>query len=88
MREPPLQAGRRAPMVRKEREDVIPPVFLAPDRFVTVAVYASISGYSDKAIRRKIEDGVWIEKREWIKAPDDRIFIDREGVQRWLTRGG
>jgi len=67
--------------------DIAPPVFLAPDRYVTIAVYAAISGLTEKAIRRKIEDGVWIEKREWIRAPDGHIFIDREGVQRWLTRG-
>ncbi|MFT3815471.1 MAG: excisionase [Acidovorax sp.] len=63
------------------------PVFPAPDRFVTIRVYSAISGFTEKAIRRKIEDGVWIEKREWIRAPDGHIFIDREGVQRWLTRG-
>ena len=63
------------------------PVFLAADRYVTIKVYSAISGFTVKAIQRKIESGVWIEKREWVRAPDGHIFIDREGVQQWLTRG-
>lgn len=35
-----------------------PPVFLAPDRFVTIKIFAAISGFTEKAIRRKIESGV------------------------------
>lgn len=63
------------------------PVYLAADRYVTIRVYSAISGFTIKAIQRKIESGVWIQKREWIRAPDGHIFIDREGVQQWLTRG-
>ena len=37
-----------------------PPVYLAPDRFVTVSVYAAISGRTEKSIRRKMEDGKWL----------------------------
>jgi len=42
------------------------PVFVAPDRFVTIRLYSALSGFTEKAIRRKIESGVWIERREWI----------------------
>lgn len=71
-----------------------PPVFLAPDRFVTIKIFAAISGFTEKAIRRKIESGVWIERREYFierreyfRSPDSHIFIDREGVQKWVMRG-
>lgn len=64
------------------------PVYLAPDRFVMIRVYALVSGFTEKAIRRKIEDGVWVENREYIRSPDGHVMIDREGVQRWLTKGG
>lgn len=63
------------------------PVYLAPDRYVTVRTYAAISGRTEKAIRRKIEDGKWIERREFIRDPDGTILIDCEGVQRWVLSG-
>lgn len=64
-----------------------PPVYLAPDRFVTVGIYAAISGRSENAIRMKIRDGKWIDRREFVRDPDGTILIDREGVQRWLLSG-
>jgi hypothetical protein len=63
-----------------------PPVYLAPDRYVTVGVYAAISGRTEKSIRRKIEDGKWLDRREFIRDPDGTVLIDREGVQRWALR--
>jgi len=67
----------------------VPPytVHLAPERFVTIKLHSAISGYSEGAIRSKIKEGVWIEGREYLRAPDGHVFIDREGVQRWLVRG-
>jgi hypothetical protein len=40
-------------------------------------------GYSEKAIQRKIQDGVWIEGYEYVRAPDGRILIDLGGFERW-----
>jgi hypothetical protein len=53
-------------------------------RYLTIAKYAAESGYSEKAIRRKIEDGVWLELREYRRAPDGHIMINVEGVERWV----
>jgi hypothetical protein len=49
-----------------------------------MARYAELSGYTVKAIERKIEAGVWLEGRQFRKAPDGRIMIDVEGVERWV----
>ena len=38
---------------------------VAPDRFVTIRLFATISGLTEKAIRRKMERGVWLEGRQW-----------------------
>ena len=35
-----------------------------PAPYVTITVASSITGYSAKAIRRKIENGVWLEGRD------------------------
>lgn len=53
-------------------------------RYVTLAKYADMSGYTVKAIEKKIETGVWIEGRQFRKAPDGRIMVDVQGVERWV----
>lgn len=71
----------------KNDPDLPPPVYLAPDRYVTVAIYAAISGRSENSIRMKMKNGVWLDRRDYSKGPDGRIFIDREAIQRWMLRG-
>lgn len=44
---------------------------------------AELTGYSEKAIRRKIEDGVWLEGHEYVRAPDGRILVDMDAFNRW-----
>jgi len=52
--------------------------------FVLIPLAAAITGYSEKAIRRKIEEGIWIEGREWIKAPDGHVMISIRGYEKWV----
>jgi hypothetical protein len=52
-------------------------------KWVTIKKAAELSGYSAKAIERKREQGVWIEGDIWIKAPDGRILVSTEGIERW-----
>lgn len=40
--------------------------------------------YSESAMRAKINTGIWINGREYVKAPDQHIFIIRSGVERWI----
>ena len=49
-------------------------------RYVLIHKFCEESGYSEKAVRRKIEDGVWLENAQFRKAPDGRIMIDVQGV--------
>lgn len=51
--------------------------------FVTIPKFAEESGYSEAAIRKKIQDGVWREGKMWVKAPDNRILIRTEGYLEW-----
>ena len=55
-------------------------------RYVTIEKAASITGLSAKAIRRKKEEGVWLEHREWVKGPDNRIYIDLVGFAKWVKK--
>lgn len=52
-------------------------------RFVTIDKAAEETGYSKRAIETKINRGIWLEGREYVRAPDQRVLIDREGVEKW-----
>jgi hypothetical protein len=53
-------------------------------RYVLLTVAAQLTGYTVKAMERKIERGDWIEGKVWIRAPDGRIHVDLVGFQKWV----
>ncbi len=59
---------------------------VAPASYVTIPLASAITGLTEKAIRRKIEDGKWIEGREFRRSPDGGIFISLKGYERWVER--
>jgi hypothetical protein len=52
-------------------------------KWVTIKKAAELSGYSEKAIEARRADGTWLEGVVWIKAPDGRILISQDGIDRW-----
>jgi len=61
-------------------------VQVAAAPYVTIRLAATITGLTEKAIRRKIEDGKWLEGREYRRSPDGGIFISIKGYQRWVEK--
>jgi hypothetical protein len=59
-------------------------VGITPAQYVTIKQAALITGLSEKAIRRKIEDGVWLKGQLFMKGPDGRIYIDMKGYTKWV----
>jgi hypothetical protein len=59
---------------------------VAHAQHVTIALAASLTGLSQKAIRRKIEEGKWVEGREYHRR-DGGIFVDMKGFAAWVERG-
>jgi len=53
-------------------------------RYVTIDKFSAASGYTEDAIRAKIKNGVWLEGKVWLKAPDGRNLIDVQGYERWV----
>lgn len=53
-------------------------------RYIKLPLFEQQTGYTQKAIRRKIEEGVWLEGREYRRAPDGHILVDMEGYYRWV----
>jgi len=62
------------------------PVSVVTD-YVALPVAAVVTGYSVKAIRRKIEDGKWREGEVWRKAPDGHVMISLKGFAKWVETG-
>ena len=54
---------------------------LASARFVTISLAHALTRYTVSAIETKIKRGVWIEGREWRRAPDGRVLIDMRGLR-------
>jgi hypothetical protein len=60
------------------------PVTVAPARYVLLPVANLITGYTVKAMERKIERGDWLEGKVWRRAPDGHILIDLVGYENWV----
>lgn len=58
-------------------------VGVTPARYVTIPLAATLTGYTVDAIETKIARGVWVEGREWKRAPDGRVLVDMRGFERW-----
>jgi len=59
-------------------------VIVAPSRYVLLPLAERVTGYTVKAMERKIERGDWVEGKVWRHAPDGRILIDLLGYQKWV----
>jgi len=55
-------------------------------RYIRLPRFEQISGYTQKAVRRKIEEGKWIEGMQFRRAPDGHILIDMKGYQKWVEK--
>jgi hypothetical protein len=56
--------------------------FTAPNPLIDK--FCELTGYSRKAVEKKIENGTWLEGREFHRAPDGRIVMDIDGYNRWV----
>lgn len=59
---------------------------VTPARFVTIKLAEILTGLTEKAIRRKMERGVWLEGKHWRRA-DGGIFIDMKEFEQWVVQG-
>lgn len=53
-------------------------------RFVRIPLFAAATGYTEKAVQRKIESGVWRQGREYRIAPDGHVLVDVRGYEQWV----
>ncbi|MGZ5583455.1 MAG: hypothetical protein ACXWF2_10155 [Usitatibacter sp.] len=66
------------------------PELLAPARWVKQELFFTITGFSVKAQRHKMDDGVWPEwtpqnpSGVWKKAPDGNRLLHLDNYYRWV----
>ncbi len=70
--------------MQQDKKTVMSGTLVAPAPYVTIPLAADITGLSEKAIRRKIEDGKWVEGREFRRSPEGGIFISVKGFIKWV----
>ena len=59
-------------------------VVVGSARYVLLPLAHLLTGYSVKAIQRKIERGDWPEGKVWRHAPDGHVVVDMMGYERWV----
>lgn len=53
-------------------------------KYCRIRKLAEDTGYTEKAIRRKIEDGILVQGKHYKKAPDGNILIDIDAFNDWV----
>jgi len=54
------------------------------DKYRLLSRHSELTGYSVKALERKIESGHWMYGKEYIKSPDGRIQVIVDGYNSWV----
>ncbi len=52
---------------------------------VTVKKFSELCGLTEQAIRANIKKGKWLVKHQYMKSPDNKIYISIKGVEKWIT---
>ena len=69
-----------------EQPTLARPLQVTVARFVTIDLAATLTGYTAKAIRAKIDKGEWVEDRQYVRR-DGRVLIDLRGYELWAETG-
>lgn len=57
---------------------------MSDTRYVRTKRFAELTGYTENAVRGKIQEGVWIEGVHFRRAPDGHILVDLRAYERWV----
>jgi hypothetical protein len=78
-------------MTRKQPTAVVPAEANTPEDgirlqcadFIRIGLFAALSGYTPEEVRQKIEENLWRQGFEYVRAPDGCLLIDVAGYKRW-----
>ncbi len=60
---------------------------LALPRWVKPRIIAAVFGYTEDAIAKKRQRGIWLEGKIWRKAPDNTIMYCPQEIDIWVENG-
>ena len=60
------------------------PPQVAPLRYVTIDLFATITGLTPGAVRKRIERGVYVAGKQYRRAPDGWLWMDTKGHEQWV----
>jgi hypothetical protein len=63
-------------------------IVVAPADLVRLTLFERITGISEKAVLRKIEDGHFRVNKEVVKAPDGKWLVSLPGYYAWAYSAG
>ena len=52
--------------------------------WVLIKKLCELSGYTDDAVRAKMQKGVWQKDVHYRKAPDNRLLFNLPAIKRWI----
>ncbi len=60
---------------------------LVPGQYVSIDLAAAMFGTTRSSIENRIGKGVWLEGRQYYRAPDGTRWIIVAGVNKWIASG-
>lgn len=58
---------------------------LVPGENVSIDLAAAMFGTTRSSIENRISKGVWLEGRQYHRAPDGTIWVNVKGVNQWVA---
>jgi len=55
-------------------------------KWVKLRKYCELSGDTKDAVNAKRKNGLWAEGVQWRKAPDNKIWINLEAIDKWVEK--
>lgn len=55
-------------------------------KWVLIPLFSNLTGYTERAVRSKIDQGVWVEGRHFRRAPDGRITMNLPEYYKWVEQ--
>jgi hypothetical protein len=72
--------------LRTAADEVVRLLPVSASRYVTIELFSAMTGLTPGAVRKRIERGVYLEGKQFRRAPDGRIWMDTKGHEQWVAR--
>ena len=56
-------------------------------RYVTISKFSELTGYTESAVRGKMNSGVWSEGIHYRRPQDGKPLMDMEAYYSWVEKG-